>query len=79
MKETVNWKCQNGFSKKALKRGQQGRFGAVSKMDYKFGKRNMLLTETFASKNLAQILRIKKGSKFICLETFSSFLETKKL
>ena len=43
---------QDGFINKELISGQLGAEGAVSKMYYKYGKRNMELTETITSYNL---------------------------
>lgn len=43
---------QDGFVKKELESGQEGQKGAVSKMYYKYGKRDMILTETITSNNL---------------------------
>lgn len=37
---------QDGFVSKELKSGEQGQNGAVSKMMYKYGNRDMELTET---------------------------------
>lgn len=37
---------QDGFKKKELVSGEMGKEGAVSKMFYKYGKRDMELTET---------------------------------
>lgn len=43
---------QDGFQKKELVSGQMGQAGAVSKMYYKYGKRDMELTETITKNNL---------------------------
>lgn len=43
---------QDGFVKKTLQRGEMGETGAVSKLFYKYGKRDMILTETIISNNL---------------------------
>ncbi len=43
---------QDGFIQKDLISGEQGREGAVSKMLYKYGKRDMELTETIISNQL---------------------------
>ena len=43
---------QDGFVKKELERGSEGENGAVSKMYYKYGKRDMVLTETITNNNL---------------------------
>jgi hypothetical protein len=43
---------QDGFQKKELVSGQIGMEGAVSKMFYKYGKRDMELTETITKNNL---------------------------
>ena len=43
---------QDGFERKELISGQEGQTGAVSKMYYKYGKRDMVLTETITSNNL---------------------------
>ncbi len=43
---------QDGFIKKELIAGEQGKKGAVSKMLYKYGKRDMELTETIISNQL---------------------------
>ena len=43
---------QDGFIKKELQSGQEGENGAVSKMYYKYGNRDMILTETIVSNNL---------------------------
>lgn len=43
---------QDGFQKKELVSGQKGQVGAVSKMYYNMGKRNMVLTETITSNQL---------------------------
>lgn len=47
-----NKEYQDGFLKKELVSGQQGLDGAVSKMYYKLGKRDMELTETITSNRL---------------------------
>ena len=43
---------QDGFIKKELLEGKQGENGAVSKMYYKYGKHDMVLTETITNNNL---------------------------
>ena len=43
---------QDGFQKKELVSGQMGQEGAVSKMYYKYGKRDMELTETITANRL---------------------------
>lgn len=43
---------QDGFIKKELQSGQEGKEGAISKMYYKYGKKEMVLTETIISNNL---------------------------
>jgi len=43
---------QDGFVKKELQSGQEGKVGAVSKMYYKSGKREMVLIETIVSNEL---------------------------
>ena len=43
---------QDGFQKKELQSGQEGHNGAISKMYYKYGKHDMILTETVLSNNL---------------------------
>lgn len=43
---------QDGFIKKELISGQAGATGAVSKMYYKYGKNDMVLTETITSNRL---------------------------
>ena len=43
---------QDGFVKKELVSGQAGQDGAVSKMYYKYGKRDMELTETIIANRL---------------------------
>ncbi|WP_338733276.1 SRPBCC family protein [Mangrovimonas cancribranchiae] len=43
---------QDGFVKKELIRGEAGKAGAVSKMYYKYGKRDMVLTETIVKNEL---------------------------
>ncbi|MDH3648246.1 MAG: SRPBCC family protein [Saprospiraceae bacterium] len=43
---------QDGFIKKELIEGTAGENGAVSKMYYKYGKRDMILTETITNNNL---------------------------
>ena len=43
---------QEGFEKKELLEGEAGKEGAVSKMYYKNGKHEMVLTETIVSNNL---------------------------
>lgn len=43
---------QDGFVRKELISGSEGKEGAVSKMYYKYGKRDMILTETIISNNL---------------------------
>ena len=47
-----NKEYQDGFLKKELVSGQAGLDGAVSKMYYKFGKRDMELTETITANRL---------------------------
>ena len=43
---------QDGFIRKELQSGQEGEVGAVSKMYYKYGNRDMILIETVVSNNL---------------------------
>ena len=43
---------QEGFQRKELVEGEAGQVGAVSKLYYKYGKREMELTETVTSNNL---------------------------
>ncbi|NER15273.1 hypothetical protein GWK08_17585 [Leptobacterium flavescens] len=43
---------QDGFIKKELLSGREGNEGAISKMYYQYGKRDMILTETIVSNNL---------------------------
>lgn len=45
---------QDGFVKKELLSGQQGQDGAVSKMYYRYGKRDMELTETITANKLPE-------------------------
>jgi len=43
---------QDGFIKKELIEGNEDENGAISKMYYKYGKRDMILTETVIENNL---------------------------
>lgn len=43
---------QEGFKKKVLEKGEEGRNGTISKMYYKNGKYEMVLTETIVSNEL---------------------------
>lgn len=43
---------QEGFEKKELLKGEAGKEGAISKMFYRNGKHEMVLTETIISNNL---------------------------
>lgn len=43
---------QDGFVRKELVSGQEGKNGAISKMYYKYGSRDMILTETIINNNL---------------------------
>ena len=43
---------QDGFVKKELIKGEEGKAGAVSTMYYKYGNRDMVLTETIDSNQL---------------------------
>lgn len=45
---------QDGFIKKELVSGKQGEDGAISKMYYKYGKRDMELTETITANRLPE-------------------------
>lgn len=45
---------QDGFLKKELVSGKAGEIGAVSKIYYKYGKRDMVLTETISSNKLPE-------------------------
>ena len=45
---------QDGFIKKELISGQQGEVGAISKMYYKYGKHDMVLTETITGNQLPE-------------------------
>lgn len=45
---------QDGFEKKELIEGEAGQNGAVSKLYYKHGKREMELTETVTNNNLPE-------------------------
>ncbi len=49
-----NKEYQDGFLKKKLVSGHSGKDGAVSKMYYKFGKREMELTETITANRLPE-------------------------
>lgn len=46
---------QDGFQKKELVSGEMGQVGAISKMFYKYGKRDMELTETITTNNLPDL------------------------
>ena len=46
---------QDGFVKKDLISGDQGKDGAISKMYYKYGNRDMELTETIISNQLPDL------------------------
>ncbi|OEK00982.1 hypothetical protein BFP97_05415 [Roseivirga sp. 4D4] len=50
-------KYQEGFERKELISGQAGKNGAVSKLYYKHGKRQMELTETIISNNMPESLK----------------------
>ena len=43
---------QDGFVRKELQSGKEGEDGAISKMYYKYGNRDMILTETIVSNYL---------------------------
>ena len=43
---------QDGFIRKELVSGQEGQTGAVSRMYYKYGKRDMIMTETITRNDL---------------------------
>ncbi|NNC69974.1 MAG: SRPBCC family protein [Flavobacteriaceae bacterium] len=45
---------QDGFVKKELVKGEAGQDGAISKMYYKHGKREMVLAETIVANKLPQ-------------------------
>ena len=45
---------QDGFVKKELVSGEAGKDGAISKMYYKYGKRDMELTETITANRLPE-------------------------
>ena len=49
-----NKEYQDGFLKKVLISGQAGNDGAISKMYYKYGKREMELTETIIANRLPE-------------------------
>ncbi len=48
-------KYQDGFVKKELINGEQGRVGAISKMYYKHGKQDMELIETITNNQLPDV------------------------
>ena len=54
---------QDGFVRKELIEGEQGQKGAISKMYYKYGKRDMELTETITSNRLLFLWTIKDDLK----------------
>ncbi len=43
---------QDGFVRKELQTGEEGQTGAISKLFYKYGSRDMVLTETITSNRL---------------------------
>jgi hypothetical protein len=45
---------QDGFIKKELLEGNPGETGSISKMYYKYGKMDMILTETITNNNLPE-------------------------
>jgi hypothetical protein len=54
---------QDGFVKKELKSGNEGKDGAVSKMCYKYGKRDMELTETITENRLPDSFKARYHHK----------------
>ena len=54
---------QDGFIKKVLIEGNAGENGAVSKMHYKYGKRDMILTETITKNNLPNSFEVSYHHK----------------
>jgi len=52
MNSDYNKEYQDGFIKKEIIEGIAGEDGAVSKMYYKYGKRDMILTEIVTKNNL---------------------------
>ncbi|WP_109437648.1 SRPBCC family protein [Aquimarina sp. AU119] len=56
MNEEYNKEYQDGFIKKELINGVPGQKGAKSKMYYKYGKQDMVITETITKNDLPQSL-----------------------
>ena len=56
-------KYQEGFVKKELESGEMGKPGAVSKLHYKNGKHEMVLTETVITNDLPHLFEAKYQHK----------------
>jgi hypothetical protein len=54
---------QDGFIKKELIEGNAGENGAISKMYYKYGSRDMILTETVINNNLPDLFEAQYHHK----------------
>ena len=71
---------QDGFVKKELVSGTIGQDGAISKMYYKHGKRNMVLTETIKTNKLPETFEAFYHHKHMdntFLATFTSLNDKK--
>lgn len=65
---------QDGFIKKELISGQSGTSGAISKMYYKYGKRDMVLTETIVKNNLPHSFEAQYHHKHMDNSLTSEFI-----
>ncbi|MDJ0644851.1 MAG: SRPBCC family protein [Flavobacteriaceae bacterium] len=66
---------QEGFEKKELISGDAGQDGAVSKMHYKHGKREMVLTETVKANNLPDTFEAFYHHKHMDNTFLATFIE----
>jgi hypothetical protein len=73
---------QDGFIKKELIEGKAGKVGAVSMMYYKYGKQDMILTETITASQLPHLFEASYSHKHMdntmkCMFTSLSENETR--
>lgn len=67
---------QDGFVSKELLSGNEGQKGAISKMYYKYGNRDMILTETIIYNNLPSSFEANYHHKHMDNSMKCSFIET---
>lgn len=66
---------QDGFVRKELISGEQGETGAISKLYYKYGSRDMELTETVMQNNLPESFESSYYHKYMDNTMICTFIE----